>query len=91
MQLRTIQYRTSGTCCQLMQVVIDEENKINDVAFYGGCGGNLKGIRSLIIGLHIDSVISKLKGIDCGGKGTSCPDQLANCLIEYKNSISVQS
>ena len=91
MGLKTIQYRTSGTCCQLMNVVIDDDNKIYDVEFYGGCGGNLKGLRSLIIGLPIENVISKLKGIDCGGKGTSCPDQLARCLIEYKNSISVQS
>ena len=90
MALRSIQYKTHGTCCALMNVVLDD-NKVYDVEFYGGCGGNLQGIKQLIIGMDIDDVIKKLKGIDCGGKGTSCPDQLANCLIEFKKSMEVKS
>ena len=90
MTLKTIQYRTQGTCCALMNVVIDD-NKIHDVEFFGGCNGNLQGIKNLIIGMDIDDVIDKLAGIRCGAKLTSCPDQLSRCLIEYKNSLKVNS
>ena len=88
MALKTIQYRTQGTCCALMNVVLDD-NKIYDVEFIGGCNGNLQGIRKLIIGMDIDEVIGKLQGIQCGSKPTSCPDQLSRCLLEYKNTVNV--
>lgn len=78
-----LQYQTEGTCCQLMQVAI-QDDKILDAEFYGGCNGNLKGIKELIKGMSVDEVIDKLGGITCGPKPTSCPDQLARCLIEYK-------
>ena len=90
MSLKTIQYRTQGTCCALMNIVL-EDNKIIDVEFIGGCNGNLQGIRKLIIGMDIDAVAQKLQGIRCGSKPTSCPDQLSRCLIEYKNSVQVKS
>ena len=80
-----IQYRTSGTCCQLMQVAI-QDDKIVEADFYGGCNGNLQGIKSLIKVMSVDEVIDKLGGIPCGDKPTSCPDQLTRCLIEYKQS-----
>ncbi len=73
-QPQIIQYETSGTCCKLMQVAIDD-GKVVDAQFFGGCGGNLQGIRSLIKGMDIDEVIAKLKGIPGGGKPTSCPEQ----------------
>jgi len=76
---RVIQYQTSGTCCRLMQVKIDD-NKIVDVDFIGGCPGNLLGIKQLIKGMSIEEVISKFSGVRCGDKLTSCPDQLAKCL-----------
>lgn len=79
-----LEYQTSGTCCQLMQLKI-EDNKVVDAQFFSGCNGNLKGIRSLILGMNIDDVITKLQGITCGSRPTSCPDQLAKCLIEYKS------
>ena len=60
-----------------------ENDIIKDVEFIGGCNGNLKGIRSLIIGMNINDVRAKLRGIMCGSKPTSCPDQLAICLEEY--------
>ena len=82
--LSVVEYQTSGTCCQLMKVTIDENNIIQDSEFLGGCNGNLKGIKNLIKGMSIDEVISKLQGIECNGKPTSCPDQLSKCLIEYK-------
>lgn len=90
MALKTIQYRTQGTCCALMNIVLDD-NKVYDVEFLGGCSGNLQGIRQLIIGMDIDDVINKLHGITCGAKPTSCPDQLSRCLLEYKNSLEVKS
>lgn len=81
---KVIQYRTTGTCCQVMQVEIEEDTILN-AEFLGGCNGNLSGIKSLIKGMKIDDVIDKLQGIRCGSKSTSCPDQLAQCLIAYKN------
>lgn len=85
---KIIQYQTSGTCCQMMQVKV-QNGIVMDVEFYGGCNGNLKGIKSLIKGMKVDEVISKLQGITCGAKPTSCPDQLAKCLIEYKQGVGV--
>lgn len=78
---KTVQYQTSGTCCRLMQVKYDGD-KIVDVDFLGGCPGNLQGIKSLVRGMKIEDVISKLSGIKCGDKSTSCPDQLAKCLSQ---------
>ena len=80
-----IQYKTEGVCCQVMQVAI-QDGKVLDADFYGGCNGNLQGIRSLIKGMDIEEVIDKLGGIKCGSKPTSCPDQLAKCLLEYKQN-----
>ena len=80
-----IQYTTSGTCCKMMQVKVSD-GIIEDVDFLGGCNGNLQGIKSLIKGMKIDDVIEKLQGIQCGAKPTSCPDQLAQCLIAYKSN-----
>lgn len=73
----------------MMQVAI-QDGKILDAEFYGGCNGNLKGIKSLIKGMTIDEVIERLQGITCGPKSTSCPDQLAKCLIEYKQKSVVK-
>ena len=78
-----IKYQTYGTCCKLMQIEVEDEIIVN-AEFFGGCSGNLGGIKQLIKGMKIDDVIAKLAGIDCGGKGTSCPDQLARCLNAYK-------
>jgi len=82
-----IEYHTSGTCSKLMQVAI-KDGVILDAEFIGGCSGNLQGIKSLIRGMSIDDVIIRLNGIKCGPKDTSCPDQLAKCLIQYKSKIS---
>lgn len=82
-QPEIIQYQTTGTCCQMIQLAV-KDGKVLDSEFFGGCNGNLKGIKSLIKGMNIDEVIERLQGITCGAKPTSCPDQLARCLIEYK-------
>ena len=89
MSIKTIQYKTKGTCCSVMNVVLDD-NIVKDVEFIGGCNGNLEGIRHLIIGMNIEDVIVKLQGIRCGIKPTSCPDQLSRCLLEYKNQTEPQ-
>ena len=77
-------YRTQGTCS--VQIDFDvEDNKIHNVEFIGGCNGNLKGISALVEGQDVDTVKDKLKGIKCGMKNTSCPDQLAKALEEVSN------
>ena len=77
-----IQYHTQGTCCQVMQVKI-EDNKIIDAEFFGGCNGNLKGIGRLMQGRDVQEVIEDLRGVTCGPKPTSCPDQIAKALEAY--------
>ena len=72
-------YQTSGTCSREILFEI-EDSKVINVQFIGGCNGNLKGISSLVEGMNVDEVISRLEGTTCGGKGTSCPDQLASAL-----------
>ncbi len=72
-------YKTKGTCSQAIDFdVVD--GKVINVKFMGGCNGNLKGIASLVEGMAVEDVISKLEGIKCGFKDTSCPDQLAKAL-----------
>ena len=72
-------YKTSGTCSSY--IVLDVENGIlKDASFQGGCNGNLKGICELVKGMPVEEIISKLEGISCGGRPTSCPDQLCQAL-----------
>ncbi len=72
-------YRTSGTCSRQISFDIVDGN-VHNVSFVGGCNGNLKGIGKLVEGMPAEDVIAKLEGTDCGGRGTSCPDQLAKAL-----------
>ena len=75
------EYRTKGTCSQ--RIIFEIENNIlKNVQFIGGCNGNLKGISSLVEGMNVEDVISRVEGIHCGMKATSCPDQLARALKE---------
>ncbi len=83
-QPETIQYKTTGICAQVIQIQIFD-GIVQNVEFFGGCDGNHKGIVALVKGLTVDEVISKLSGIHCGDRDTSCPDQLAKALILYKN------
>ena len=77
------QYKTKGTCSQMIYFDV-EDNKVKSVQFMGGCNSNLKGIASLVEGMDIDEAISRMEGITCGFKKTSCPDQLAQALKEAK-------
>lgn len=76
-------YKTFGTCSREIQFDI-ENDVVREVRFVGGCDGNTKGVATLVQGMKVDDVIQKLRGIDCAGKGTSCPDQLARALEKYK-------
>ena len=77
------EYIPQGVCS--MKIILDiEENIVKDAKIVGGCDGNTKGVCSLIKGMKVDDVINKLKGIDCRMRGTSCPDQLARALEEYR-------
>lgn len=73
-------YFTQGTCSSQIDMEVDDQGILRDVTFYGGCHGNLQGISVLVRGMKASDVISKLQGIRCGYKNTSCPDQLANAL-----------
>ena len=74
-------YTPKGVCSR--QIEIEVENEIvKSLKVIGGCNGNLQGISKLVEGMKVEEVIKRLKGIDCGGKGTSCPDQIAKALEE---------
>lgn len=75
------EYKTKGTCSQ--RIIFDvEDGKVMNVQYLGGCNGNLQGISKLVEGMDVHDVIERLKGIRCGFKPTSCPDQLAKALEE---------
>ncbi len=74
-------YKPVGVCSKLIHVDV-ENDIIQNVEFLGGCNGNLKGIGQLVKGMKVDEAISRLQGITCGSRPTSCPDQLAYALKE---------
>jgi uncharacterized protein (TIGR03905 family) len=75
----TIEYQTQGTCSRLITIEVNN-GIIENVSFLGGCHGNTQGISALTKGMKVTDVIARCKGIQCGNKGTSCPDQLAKAL-----------
>lgn len=72
-------YRTRGVCSQAIEYEV-QDGIVKNVKFIGGCSGNTQGVATLVEGMKVEDVISKLEGIDCNGRGTSCPDQLAKAL-----------
>ncbi|MCI8712207.1 MAG: TIGR03905 family TSCPD domain-containing protein [Ruminococcus sp.] len=74
-----MQYKPTGVCSQMIQFDI-EDHKVRNVSFNGGCSGNTQGLSRLIEGMDVDEAISRLEGIRCGFKASSCPDQLAQAL-----------
>ena len=78
-----IQFRPQGVCSQLINVELDGDT-IKSVEFVGGCSGNTQGVARLVEGMNVDEAIRRLDGIKCGFKPTSCPDQLAQALKQYK-------
>ena len=81
-------YEPKGVCSVQMDFDIDDENKIHNLVVTKGCNGNLKGIAALVEDQNIDEVMNKLKYIKCGFRDTSCPDQLAKALKEFKEKNS---
>lgn len=75
----TITYRPKGVCSRLMLVEV-EDGIIRQVEVQGGCSGNLQGISRLLVGMPVQQAIERMEGVRCGGKPTSCPDQLAKAL-----------
>ena len=78
------EYKTKGTCSREIYFNL-QDGKIHDVQFVGGCNGNLQGIGALVEGMEVNEAISRLEGIRCGSKSTSCPDQLAQALRAASN------
>ena len=75
-------YKTKGTCSRSIEFDV-EDGVLQSVRFADGCDGNLQGISNLVKGMKVEDVIEKLRGIDCDGKGTSCPDQLSKALEAF--------
>ena len=74
-----MRYQTKGTCSSAIDIEVND-GVIESVSFTGGCNGNLKGISALVKGMKVEEAITRLEGIRCGFKTTSCPDQLAQAL-----------
>ncbi len=75
--MKKIEYMTSGTCAKKIEFELDDESKLHNVQFFGGCPGNLAAIPKIIEGMDASKVAGLLKGNPCGNRGTSCADQLA--------------
>ena len=78
--MKHIEYKTKGTCSRMITIDIDDDGIIKDCSFLAGCPGNTVGVATLVKGMKAEEAISRLKGIKCGMKSTSCPDQLARAL-----------
>lgn len=81
---KSITYKTQGTCSSYIEIEADENDVLRRVNFIGGCDGNLKGISQLVTGMKLSDIKSKLDGIRCGYKSTSCPDQLCRAIEELE-------
>lgn len=79
---RVYTYQPRGVCSKLMKIAVDGQDTIKDIRIVGGCMGNTQGVCALAKGMKASEVKQRLKGILCGNKGTSCPDQLARALEE---------
>ncbi len=79
------EYKTQGVCSRSIEFEI-EDGIVKSVKFNGGCSGNTQGVSALVKGMSVDEAIKRMKGIRCGFKGTSCPDQLATALEQATNN-----
>lgn len=77
-----IERNNRGVCSRSVSFELDENHRVTGVSFVGGCNGNLKGVAALCEGMLAEDIIARCKGITCGFKSTSCPDQLAQALEE---------
>ena len=81
------EYQTRGVCSRRIFFDVAEDGTLHNVRFEGGCNGNLQGIGALVEGMNIDDAITRLSGIRCGFKDTSCPDQLSRALTQFKEDF----
>lgn len=81
-----MKYQTSGVCSREIEFEV-VDGRLHNVRYLGGCNGNLKGVGALVEGMEVNEAIARLKGIKCGMKNTSCPDQLATALEQYLANI----
>ena len=79
-----IEYKTRGTCSRQVNIEV-EDGIVTACSFVGGCSGNTQGVASLVVGMKVEDAVARLKGIKCGFKPTSCPDQLALALEKIVN------
>ena len=84
METQRISYVPQGGVCSQLMIIDVKEGVIEQVQIVGGCHGNTQGLSKLLVGMEVKEAINRLEGIDCRGRGTSCPDQLAQALKEYK-------
>lgn len=82
--MKEITFQPKGVCSRMMTVTVDDNGVVQDLQVKGGCHGNLQGISALVRGMKVEDVISRLDGIRCGNRPTSCPDQLAQGLKTLK-------
>ena len=80
--MKEFTFQTSGVCSQELSFALDEQNRIHNVRFLGGCPGNLLAIGKLVEGADAAQIAALLKGNDCGGRGTSCADQLSRAIAQ---------
>lgn len=78
--MKQVTFETWGVCSKFINFEMDDEHRLHNVRFVGGCPGNTMGLGLLLEGMHAEDAIAKLKGVRCGTKRTSCPDQLAQAL-----------
>ena len=83
-------YRTKGVCSKEMHIELNDDHTIKSVEVIGGCNGNLQGISHLVIGMKAQDAIDRMRGIRCGGKPSSCPDQLATALTQALEQAAQQ-
>lgn len=80
--MRQFSYTPKGVCSMQIRFELDEQDNVHNVQFIGGCPGNTVGVATLAEGQNARELIAKLQGIDCRGRGTSCPDQFAKALMQ---------
>lgn len=80
--MKELWYQTEGTCSKYIHVVLNDDHVIQEVQFISGCSGNTQGVAALVKGQKAEDIIDKVKGISCGGRPTSCPDQLSKALVK---------
>ena len=83
----TYDFTPRGVCSRKITVELSDSGVIENVSFVGGCNGNTQGVSALVKGMKAEEAISRMKGINCNGRGTSCPDQLAKALTEALEAL----